>query len=187
MQCSIDKNSLRKAMKQKRSGQACHDITAKSLAVCLSFEEMAEFQNAKWVCVYMNAFGEVDTSHIIDACRRMEKDVAVPVVEGEDIYLCRLSGRTHKGAFGIQEPEKKEIIPVSLIDVFAVPGLAFDSNGARVGFGKGYYDKLLAQTNSPKVGLLYEFQLVEQIPYDSHDIFMDYLITERQVIHCAHI
>ena len=185
MQCSIDKNSIRAVMKQKRRAQSSDAVQNKSNAVCSAFINLDAFKKAKTVCVYMSAFGEVDTSLIIKSCIELGKKIAVPVVDGDDIYLSCLQGDLEKGAYGICEPSKKVLVNPLTVDIFAVPGIAFDEHGSRVGFGKGYYDKLLSSACATKVGLLYDFQLVEKLPCYEHDIRMDYLITESKVLDMA--
>ena len=184
MQCNTDKNAIRALMKEKRKSLIKQDIESKSRAICTAFTALEAFNNAKYVSVYMSAFNEVDTEHIINECIRQKKEIAVPVIEGDDIYLCKYSPNFVSGAFKIREPEEKIKVDAKDIDIFAVPALAYDKNGGRVGFGKGYYDKLLSGTKGVKIGLLYEFQLVEDLPKEKHDILMDFLITEEQVILC---
>lgn len=172
-------------MKARRRSLGTEDIENKSRAICAAFAALEEFTKAKTVCVYMNAFNEVQTSYIVDECKKYSKTVVVPVVDGDNIYLSPLKGELRKGAFGIQEPCSNEKFPKEVVDIFAVPGLAFDSRGGRVGFGRGYYDKLLDGTWAVKVGLSYGFQLTDGICCDNHDILMDYIITEERVINCA--
>ena len=184
MQCNTDKNAIRAFMKEKRKSLIKHDIESKSRAICTAFTALEAFNGAKSVAVYMSAFNEVDTGQIIAECIKQKKDIAVPVVEGKDIYLCKYSQDLVSGAFKIREPLEKIKVDEKNIDLFAVPALAFDKKGGRVGFGKGYYDKLLSGTGGIKVGLLYDFQLTEDLPVEEHDILMDYLITEKQLIEC---
>ena len=185
MQCNIDKNSLRMQMKAKRKELNKEEIESKSRAICAAFASLESFSAAKTVCVYMDAFNEVKTSYIIEECKKYTKDIVVPVVSGDDIYLSPFSAELEKGAFGIWEPADKQVFPKEKVDIFAVPALVFDFSGARVGFGKGYYDKLLKNTEGAKVGLCYEFQLKDSICREEHDILMDYIISERRVICCA--
>lgn len=184
MQCNTDKNIIRNEIKKKRSSLSGEDRALKSRAVAEAFINTEQFINADVVAVYMSAFGEVDTEHIINRCRQLGKSILVPVVDGENIYLCSLDGEMEKGAFGIWEPSHKQIVKAEMADVFAVPGLAFDRFGARVGFGKGYYDKLLCNTKAAKFGLAYDFQVFEKLPSHAHDVKMDYIISESRVIVC---
>ena len=184
MQCNIDKTSIRKGMKEKRKSLTREEIMSKSRAICTAFAMLEEFLTANTVCVYMSAFNEVETEQIISLCQSLGKTVAVPVVDGEDIYLSELTDELDRGAFGIREPVDKKTIPAETVDIFAVPALAFDKSGARVGFGKGYYDKLLKNASAVKAGLCYGFQLAEKIPVENHDILMDYIITENETVFC---
>ncbi len=171
-------------MKEKRKSLEEYEIKSKSRAICTAFTALKAFKSAKNVCVYMSAFKEADTKEIIEECLKQGKNIAVPVIDEEDIYLCKYSIDTVPGAYGIREPEERERIDASKIDIFAIPALAFDKKGGRVGFGKGYYDRLLSSATGVKVGLLYEFQLVDNLPLQEHDVLMDYLITDKQVIIC---
>ena len=184
MQCNIDKNTIRADMKAKRRSIDKNEIIQKSAVICGAFLKSSLFEKSKNICVYMSAFNEVDTSAVIDECLRLGKKVCVPCVDGDDISLARYSSNQLSGAFGIKEPEQREAVDKSEVDVFIVPALAFDKKGARVGFGKGYYDKLLSDTRAVKVGFLYSFQLFDYLPSEEHDIFMDYLFTEGIVIDC---
>ena len=185
MQCNIDKNTLRMQMKQRRRSLDKEEKESKSRTICAAFAALDSFANATTVCVYMDAFNEVQTSYLIDECKKQFKTVVVPVVDGDGIYLSPISETFRKGAFGIREPLNVKKFPKEKVDMFAVPALAFDRFGGRVGFGKGYYDKLLKETDGIKVGLCYGFQLVDLINCESHDILMDYIITEEQVICCG--
>ena len=89
-----------------------------------------------------------------------------------------------KGAFGILEPTEKQEILKKDINIAISPGSAFDITGQRVGFGKGYYDKFLKDTNIIKIGFCYDFQICEEIDAEEHDVKMDFLITESGIIKC---
>lgn len=185
MQCNTDKILLREQMRSKRRSMNEEEIQSKSRTICAAFTALDSFAAAETVCVYMDAFNEVQTSYIIEECIRQSKKVVVPVVDGDNIYVSLLTDNVRKGAFGIREPEFSRKFPEEKVDIFAVPGFAFDIYGGRVGFGKGYYDKLLKGTSGVKAGLCYDFQLADCIKRESHDILMDYIVTEGRVIHCA--
>jgi len=87
-----------------------------------------------------------------------------------------------KGAYGILEPKTVRKADENNIDVILVPGLAFDRNGGRMGFGKGYYDRLLESSKAVKIGLCYDFQILEKIPTESHDVPMNFVITEKEIL-----
>lgn len=82
--------------------------------------------------------------------------------------------------YHILEPKKKTaIIDPKSIDLYIVPGIAFDRNGYRLGHGKGYYDRLLAGINVPKIGLAYSVQVVAELPRSSYDVPMTMVVTEE--------
>lgn len=90
------------------------------------------------------------------------------------------------GPFGIWEPdEKSQYVPLTQMQGVLVPGLAFNKNGHRLGKGKGFYDKTLAQYSGMKVGIAFDFQIsANPLPTDKHDVTVDYLITESGVVEC---
>ena len=185
MQCSLDKKAVREQMKALRRKVSKEEKKLASRAVCERLFCSNLLVAAQNVCVYMDAFGEIETEEIISKLRNNNKNVYVPCVNGDDIFISKLTDSLSPGAFGIREPKNKESIDKSVIDAFLLPGLAFDSSGARVGFGKGYYDKLLSGTNALKIGLAYSFQTVDRIECEEHDIKADYIVTERMVIDCG--
>ncbi|WDC85889.1 5-formyltetrahydrofolate cyclo-ligase [Caloramator sp. mosi_1] len=86
------------------------------------------------------------------------------------------------GEYGILEPKDFNKIDKNDIDLIFVPGVAFDKNGYRLGYGAGYYDRFLADFKGVKVGLCYDFQLVDSVYKNEHDVKMDYLICEEGIL-----
>ena len=82
------------------------------------------------------------------------------------------------------EPQSTDITDMTKTDVVLVPGIAFDKSGARVGFGKGCYDMLLERYSGVKIGVCYDFQICYKIPADTHDVRMDYILTESGLKKC---
>lgn len=82
----------------------------------------------------------------------------------------------------LEPPERKEI-PLDEIDLVVVPGVVFDKNGYRIGYGGGFYDNFLPKlkTDAKKIAVAFEMQMIEQIPYEGHDVRMDKIITEREM------
>ena len=121
------------------------------------------------------------------------KVYVVSEIEGEYAYLtdeasgditpCYATAQTKfsKGGFSVREPDVKVVAKPTDFDVIIVPGIAFDVQGNRIGFGKGCYDKLLVKTNGIKVGFCYDFQLCDNIPTEETDIKMDCIITESGI------
>ena len=140
-------------------------------------EEM--FKKAKVVMFYVSLKDEVDTLPMIDEALKMGKRVCVPVILKEDMRLIagEIKDRKQdleKQHFGIYQPKEDRVkeIPLKNIDLVVVPGIAFDKNNVRLGRGHGYYDRFLSglpeSTNT--IGLAYQFQVLEDLPKQSHDI-----------------
>ena len=86
--------------------------------------------------------------------------------------------RMHIGAFHIEEPTGNDTTHVDEMEMIVVPAVAYDANGNRVGRGKGYYDRLLAESRAIKIGVAYDFQMVDEIETDDFDVPVDIVITE---------
>ena len=141
------------------------------------------FQQAKCVALYYATGKEVQTLGLIEEWR-LKKQIVLPAISGEDMhfYACKGTENPVKGALGIPEPTDSELIPPDRIELFVVPGIAFDYACNRLGRGKGYYDRYLSGINKPIIGLCFDFQLFEHIPWDAHDIKMTQVITENTTV-----
>jgi len=132
--------------------------------------------------LYYSFKSEVHTHKLIEVLYGLKKTVYLPVVIGDKLKLGYYegAGSLSDGAFGIQEPV--ECTEVKHIDIAVIPGVAFSKGFHRVGYGKGYYDRLLGSAcYGKKVGFAFECQLYETIDYDSHDIPVDVLVTENKI------
>lgn len=145
------------------------------------------FFEAAAIGLYAPIRNEVDTALIFDEARRVGKRVFYPRVCNDEMLFHEVAHADglEQGAFGILEPcATGEGFPPDAADLIVVPGVAFDSSGHRVGFGKGYYDRFLARLRRPVtlVGLCHDFQLLERVPSEGHDIRMQYIVTEQRVV-----
>ena len=152
---------------------------------------LAEVKNAKTVSLYMHKGSEVRTEEVVAWCLAFAKRVIVPVTDGvsKRLIFSELhdpNRELHVGTFGILEPKPEFLHPVSLeeAEVVLVPGIAWDLQGYRVGYGGGYYDRTInsLQRRLLTIGLAYEFQLVEQVPASRYDRAVNKVVTERRVI-----
>jgi 5-formyltetrahydrofolate cyclo-ligase len=168
-------------MLEKRNALAAAEIAKRSNKIQEFLLGSKEFKSAKVVGAY-HAFGsEVRTDMIIERARSLGKKVALPSVEGDSLAFYELSSGKYlvKGRFGIMEPLPYG--PVDSIDLLVVPGIAFDRQGYRLGYGKGYYDKFLAKERTTTIGLGYSFQLLDSLPKGRHDMKLDAIATEGGV------
>ncbi|MBI2328010.1 5-formyltetrahydrofolate cyclo-ligase [Candidatus Curtissbacteria bacterium] len=149
----------------------------------LSFPEIFGRRNFS---VYLPINNEVDTKTLIDALLRKRVNIVVPSYskESRNYFWAKFLGwnNLEKGPFKILQPAK--IFPVDSlqIEVAIIPGLCFSKTGTRLGYGKGVFDRLLKKTNAFKIGLAYDFQIVDNLPKEIHDLAMDAIITEKRVI-----
>ncbi len=138
----------------------------------------ADYQNAATVLLYHPLPDEVDTRILIDDAYNNGKKVILPVVAGSDLQLRIYSpGAMTQGAFGIQEPTGELFTDYGEISLAIIPGMGFDARCHRLGRGKGYYDRLLPRLkNARKVGICFDFQYLEDIPCEPHDVIMDSVV-----------
>jgi 5-formyltetrahydrofolate cyclo-ligase len=137
-----------------------------------------EFRQAKVIGAYFAFGSEVTTELIIERAKALVKKIALPRVEEDKITFYELSSIKSliRGRFGIMEPPP--FMQISEIDILVVPGIAFDKTGSRLGYGKGYYDRLLSGKRTFSIGLAYSFQLLENLPYDRYDKRLDAIASE---------
>jgi 5-formyltetrahydrofolate cyclo-ligase len=133
--------------------------------------------------------GEIPTLDIVEDCLKTGKILAMPRVSdraGRMVHV-RVTAPDHfrAGPWGIMEPVGDETVPVHEIELVLVPGLAADPAGNRIGYGKGYYDRFLGSaSHALKVMLIPERFVLDRIPAKSHDIPMDFLVTESRILYC---
>lgn len=155
------------------------EVAKRSKAIQEFVINTEEFHQAKVVGAYFAIGSEVMTELIIGRAKILNKKIALPRVEEDKIafYELSLTNTLVKGKFGIMEPPPYK--PMDKIDILVVPGIAFDKNGNRLGYGKGFYDRLLADKRTKfSIGLAYSFQLVEILPYDMYDKRLDAIASE---------
>ncbi|MBT3605836.1 MAG: 5-formyltetrahydrofolate cyclo-ligase [Candidatus Latescibacteria bacterium] len=186
----MDKDELRQVMGQKRDQAPAHYIYKVQEAICERMVVWSVFQAAQLVASYVSVRKEVDTHRLIEHALKVGKRVCVPVTEGKGVMVFQelLSLDELKPArFGLMEPEydADRIVAPACLDLMMVPGVAFDRQGNRLGFGGGYYDRYLTHCDATYVGLAYGFQVVDDIPTEGHDVRLDWLVTEHEVISCT--
>ncbi|KKU87797.1 MAG: hypothetical protein UY16_C0018G0002 [Candidatus Gottesmanbacteria bacterium GW2011_GWA2_47_9] len=179
----MQKEDVRNEMGQKRRAMAMAVRRGADSRIVRKLLARREIGLANIICAYVSTSEEVDTKEIIIHLLRQGKQVVVPKAEGNELTVYRIKSVDDlvPGGFGILEPKDNcQHADVSMIDVFIVPGIAFDRQGYRLGWGKGYYDRLLARVTVPKIGLAYATQIVSGLPHESYDIQMDVVITQEK-------
>ncbi len=177
------KKALREKILKKRNALTQEEVIKKSSAIKKNLYSLPEFEDAKKACIYVSFNSEVHTHDIINENIK-GKEIIVPKVNEDKLLLCELRSfdELEKGSFCVLEPgEERQVFPHD-IDCVIVPGVAFDREGFRIGYGKGFYDRLLNEVNCPKIGLCFDMQLVDEVPLEEHDVPVDIIVTETKVI-----
>jgi 5-formyltetrahydrofolate cyclo-ligase len=134
---------------------------------------------------YASFQSEVETHHMIRRALAEGKRVVLPKVKGKELELIEIKSFDKDvlpGAWGIPEPERGMPAELKDISLIVVPGAAFDEKGNRIGYGAGFYDKLLPLYKGRTVALAFELQIAPEVPADAHDIPMHMIVTEKRVI-----
>lgn len=183
----MPKKSLRASLLARRRAMDAAEWQASSSAAQQRLMGLQQFQQAVCVALYAPVQQEVATELLFSAALAAGKVVLFPKVCGDNLQFVRLTSPAElvSGAFGIPEPScTAETQLLNSADLIVVPGVAFDLHGHRLGFGKGFYDRCLSRTahHGTHVGLCHDFQLLDRIPAEGHDIRMQYLVTATRVI-----
>jgi len=170
-----------------RKGLSAAESAAAGRLAQQSLMETEEFSQAGVVALYAPIHNEMETADVLRQALASGKTVLFPAVCPDGLVFRSIVNASdlHKGAFGIPEPAMKcPAHPPGEADLIVVPGVVFDMEGRRIGYGKGYYDRALhrLEGNGRLIGFCYDFQVVEEIPGYSHDVQMDLIITERRII-----
>ena len=178
-------------MLQKRESHHSGGGHVNCLEIMDKFIRLPAFNSSKCVLLYASKGGEVHTDGIMQSALSFGKKVCLPLTFKEkkslEIYEAKSLEELSLGAFGVREPSHQPECRVSPdeVDLVVVPGVSFDRRGHRIGYGMGYYDSLLPKIKGKKIGLAYSFQLVELVPNEPHDVAVDIVVTEKEVINCA--
>lgn len=181
----MDKDALRTEMLARRQALTPDERERRSLAAQEALVGSSAFSAAHQILIYITFRGEVGTERIAEAAVAAGKLLVLPrvVKAPRGLVLHSYSGdlaTLAPGAYGIMEPRPEwPVVTLAQVDLVVVPGVAFDRSGGRLGYGGGYYDRLLPGLRHARlVGLAYESQVVDGLPRDPHDIPVDGLATE---------
>lgn len=175
----MDKNSLRKIIREKKRAMSPEQILAASTRLKAQFLETKQYKEAKTVYGYLPYNQEVRTESILLQALADGKRVAVPKVYGDEMRFIYIQDfeNLEKSEMGIPEPIDDAPVAEDATALVLMPGLAFDPDGHRVGYGGGFYDKYLEkEPNHPTVALCFDFQMFPQLDADEHDIPVDLVL-----------
>jgi len=191
----MERNELRKQGLTARDNMEPGQRVEQSGRICGLLSTHPAVAGADHLFIYVHFRSEVQTLDLINQLIARGKTVSVPVtlLETSSLLAVRLTdpaGQLAPGCYGILEPTEKRIAEATVdpasIDTVLIPGSVFDGTGGRLGYGGGFYDRFLS-TSAPqatRIGLAFSRQLVDRVPMEPHDQYMDYLVTEEQIVNC---
>lgn len=182
-----EKTDLRRRFRRIRGDIDPADRKRWDAAIAAAVLDLPQIAHARTVFAYLSRSGEVDTSVLVHEFLRQHKRVITPSPD--------IRSLPHDGLFRVTpRPDMEGHFPpvlcqesrVDQLDIVLVPGIVWDRTGYRIGFGGGYFDRLLSMVRQDclKVGLTYECQMVEQVPRESWDEPVDVLVTEQRIYNC---
>ena len=197
-QAMIDEvRQLKRHMRAEASARRRNQPGAEDLSrrIFQQIDALPEYARVHTLMLYLNVRNEVRTQWFVPTAWNERKRVVIPYCENGQLELFRLDRLDElvSGTMGVLEP-KHELrrraerkVELSELDLIVTPGLAFDRRGGRLGYGKGYYDKLFHQirADTTKLAVCFECQLFPEIPILPHDIRMDIVVTENSVYRAA--
>src|SRR3989338_647774 len=182
------KHSIRQQILEKRDCLSKEEVTEKSQKIIENLKATKEYRTSSLILFYVSFNNEVSTIGLIrELLKTKEKKVLVPYVEKNNpllqVSLLENFNDLEKGKYNILEPRKDKIkkTDVKKIGIVLVPGIAFDKKGHRIGYGHGYYDRFLNTLGSgtKKIGLAYDFQVVDSVTKEKHDVVLNIVISEK--------
>lgn len=185
-----EKNVIRKNILKLRNDLCVEKAREKSEKIIKKLQKTQEYRLSQNIMVYMDFKNEVNTKEFIKSMFAEGKNVIIPYTDMENVVVIPIQIRDMDdlvlSKYGYLEPSKdmlKNPYNIEDIDLIIVPGVVFDKKRNRIGFGKGYYDKLLINRRKDvkAIALAYEFQILDTIPSEKHDIKMDKIITETNI------
>ncbi len=179
----MNKDKIRSDIKAQRKSLSADFITSASNKITDTL--ISYLEDKRCVMIYLSAFNEPDTFALAKELHKRDIKTVVPVSDTDSFTIIpsviKSVSDLQKGAYGIYEPKAVSPVDISEIEVVIVPGIAFTKSGDRLGFGKGYYDRLLSDFKGVKIGVCYDFQIIDNIPVSPHDVSMDLIITESRI------
>ncbi|MCG8581357.1 MAG: 5-formyltetrahydrofolate cyclo-ligase [Bacteroidales bacterium] len=174
-----EKKELRKQIKQLKKQLTRDERSRQAEIIHCKLEASPVFMESKAILMYWSLPDEVPTESLVNKWFK-DKNIYLPVINGDDLKIVQYTGEDSLVAgdkYGIPEPNGPEINDEQCIQAVIVPGVAFDSDNNRIGRGAGYYDRILKRIpTATKIAFAFDFQMVNKVPVEEHDIKMDIII-----------
>ncbi len=187
----MEKAQLREKLQKCLLEMSEQQRNAKNKKACRNLISTPQFQNASRVMLYLSLPYEADTSEAILCAWQLGKTVAVPKISWQQRHMIPVQINSLETSFstevmGLRNPVTGVPMAIEEIDLVVVPALGFDRKGNRLGHGGSYYDRFFANTalRAQRCGFAFAEQVVEAVPMRDHDISMDFLVTDEEIIYC---
>ncbi|MCG6910181.1 MAG: 5-formyltetrahydrofolate cyclo-ligase [Deltaproteobacteria bacterium] len=186
------KHEIRNDVARAMDALSEKEVEEKTRQIEARLFEFANFLESNISLLYINHGVEVNTRGILDRCLGYNKIAVLPAFNMDTYKMTlmkvdNLDTDLKPGPRGMLEPdpEKCKIVPIERIDIAIIPGVALDEKGGRIGSGEGFYDRLIPKLpiTTRKVSLAFENQIVPLVPMESHDKYVDIIITEKRIIY----
>ena len=181
------KNKLKESILEKRNSLSKEEILEKSRKIQENLFNLEQYKKSKAIMFFVSFNSEVNTHDMIRVALK-NKTVVVPKVAHNEIepsVIIDFDNLIPSGKFGILEPIEALKIAYKNIGLVLVPGIAFGKEGHRIGYGLGYYDKFLKKVpKAIKIGLAFDFQVVDKIQRETHDVPVDLIVTDKGIVGC---
>lgn len=184
------KSEFRKAILKLRNELDENTIISNSIKISESFFNNFNIKEFTNILLYSNFGSEVNTSFFYNKLNENKKTIFYPKVINEfqmDFFKVSDLNSFNDGYKNIKEPDGNSLNYKDILkktnDLIIIPGSCFSKEGYRIGYGKGFYDRFLANNkNLTKIGICHELQLLDELPYDEYDVQLDYIITEKELL-----
>ncbi|MCM1475125.1 MAG: 5-formyltetrahydrofolate cyclo-ligase [Muribaculaceae bacterium] len=178
----MEKKEIRRKIKNLRTMLSELEKANAAEEVFSRLEQTAAFLLSDHILMYHSLPDELSTHKFLEKWAA-RKRFYLPRVNGVNLEILPYDqSRLELGSFHIEEPQGDDLVDADDIELIIVPAVAFDRSGNRLGRGKGFYDRLLNTTKAAKIGVGYDFQLLDSLPIEPHDMPMDMIITQKTTI-----
>jgi 5-formyltetrahydrofolate cyclo-ligase len=189
----VTKSEIRKEILAQRFGLSDWQVSTKSDAICRRLISNGVFTRASVIGLYWPFRKEVLTQLIFETALSEHKRVGFPLARAEEHSIVYVAvdnpAEMRVGTYGIMEPRfiPDRVIRPEELDLIIIPGVAFDRRGYRIGYGVGYFDRLLTgnAVTATRAAPAFDMQIVDQVPHEDHDRRVDVIFTESRVIECS--
>ena len=182
------KRDLRREVLAQRDAMPPEARAAASLAIAERLLALPELEDARAVMLFSSFGSEVDTTPMLERLEDRGVRAALPRIAERDIVPVsyRVGDPITMTAFGAREPAAGEVLADAEVDVVVTPGVAFDRQGRRIGYGGGFYDRFFRRARPEvfRVAVAFALQVVEDVPQGHADLPVNAIVTEREVIRC---